>query len=276
MSNTDRSQYAEAVTRLSEGELQEVLSVAEPPICLLGGWAVHLHVTSGFRSVHDRAYIGSRDIDLGIHVDPRWSPEEIATSTVATTLDRIETDLGYQRGRFGFYQEFHRETGERLDEASARGEPPHNVFRLDIDIMPDTPDLDAFQDAFGFRPPAESLLEPVFATDAGEPLDEIVDWDVPTEALIAPASILGAMKVRAVPQRDTSHKLLKDLADLHALLWYVTDYEEIRMAIRGRLTEEDVTRFASMATDDLYSRTARLIDIDPAIVQQSITGLVEY
>ena len=42
MSRADRSQYAEAVTGLSEGELQDVLRVAEPPVCLLGGWAVHL------------------------------------------------------------------------------------------------------------------------------------------------------------------------------------------------------------------------------------------
>ena len=36
MSRADRSQYAEAVTGLSEGELQNVLRVAEPPVCLLG------------------------------------------------------------------------------------------------------------------------------------------------------------------------------------------------------------------------------------------------
>jgi hypothetical protein len=37
MSNADRSQYAEPVTSLSEGELHDVLSAAEPPVCLLGG-----------------------------------------------------------------------------------------------------------------------------------------------------------------------------------------------------------------------------------------------
>jgi len=47
MSNADRSQYAEAVTTLSEQELQEIISVAEPPACLLGGWDVHIHVTEG-------------------------------------------------------------------------------------------------------------------------------------------------------------------------------------------------------------------------------------
>lgn len=273
MSNADRSQYAEAVTRLSEGELSDVLTTAEPPICLLGGWAVHLHVTDGFRDAYDRPYIGSRDIDLGVHVDPGWSREDLAASAVAKTLDRIEADLGYRRGRFGFYQEFHRETGARLDDEAARGAPPHTVFRLDIDIMPDTTDLEAFERAFGFRPPAEPLLESVFTGDAGDPLAEYVDWDVPTSVRIAPAALLGAMKVRAAPQRDEGHKLLKDLADLHALLWYVTDYDEIRMGVRERLPDEDLSHLASITTDGVYERSARLIDVDPAIVRQSIEGV---
>ncbi|MFQ3293190.1 MAG: hypothetical protein ACI8VE_000247 [Natrialbaceae archaeon] len=273
MSNADRSQYAEAVTRLSEGELRDVLSATEPPVCLLGGWAVHLHVTEGFRDAYDRSYIGSRDIDLGIHIDPEWSQEELAGSSVATTLNRIETELEYRRGRFGFYQEFHRETGARLDDEAARGEPPHNVFRLDIDIMPDTAELDGFEKAFGFRPPAEPLLKPVFTDDAGEPLAAYVDWNVPTQVRIAPVALLGAMKIRSAPQRDKSHKLLKDLADLHALLWYVTDYDEIRSAVQDRVSDEDRSQFVSIMTDDVFERSARLIDVDPTIVEQSIEGV---
>lgn len=66
MSEADCSWYAESVTRLSEGELRDVLTAAEPPFCLLDGWAVNLHVTDGFPSAHERAYLGSRDIDLGV------------------------------------------------------------------------------------------------------------------------------------------------------------------------------------------------------------------
>lgn len=102
MSSPDRSRYAEEVTGISEGELKDVLRAAQPPICLLGGWAVNLHVTEGFQDAHGRAYIGSRDIDLGIHVDPRWTVEDLADSPVATTLDHIESELAYRRGRFGF------------------------------------------------------------------------------------------------------------------------------------------------------------------------------
>lgn len=227
-----------------------------------------------FRDAHGRAYIGSRDIDLGIHVNPDWSSEDLADSTVAATLDQIESDLGYRRGRFGFYQEFDRETGERLDEEINREAPPHNVFRLDIDIIPDTPALDAFQAAFGFRPPAEPLLGPVFEEDAGEPLDQFVDWTIGADTHIAPPGLLGAMKVRSAPQRDPSHKLLKDLLDLHALLWYVTDYDEMRVAVRERVTTEDIDEFSALMTEDLFEEAAGLIDIDSSIVRQSIRRLL--
>lgn len=273
MSDADRSQYAEAVTKLSEGELQDVATAAEPPVCLLGGWAVHLHVTDGFRERHGRSYIGSRDIDVGVHVDPEWTVEDIQNAPVATTLERIESDLGYSRGRFGFYQQFHRDTGERLTENEARVQPAHNVFRVDIDIIPDTTALDSFREVFGFRPPAEPLLGPVFSGDGGEPLDEYVSWDAPATALIAPPSALAAMKLRAFPDRDKSHKRLKDLADLHALLWYVTDYADVQSAVRDRLDEEDFDEFRAIVSDTHYTQAAALLGVDATIVRQSVERL---
>lgn len=273
MSNADRSQYAEAVTTLSEKELQDIISVAEPPTCLLGGWAVHLHVTNGFQEAHGRPYIGSRDIDLGVHIDSDWSKSGLQAAPVATTLDRIESELGYHRGRFGFYQQFHRETGNRLTDEEARSQPAHNIFRVDIDIIPDTTALDAFQDTFGFRPPAEPLLAPVFTDDDGEALDEYVSWSAPEAALIAPAASLATMKIRAFPERDKSHKQLKDLADLHALLWYTGEYGEMRSTVRERVPDEDIDTFQEAITEILYQQAASLIGVDSTIVQQSIEQL---
>ena len=247
----------------------------EPPVCLLGGWAVHLQVTEGFRETYGRDYTGSRDIDLGIHVDEDWTVDDITDSPVGETLERVEEELGYSRGRFGFYQQFHRETGERLDDDQARDLASHNVFRVDIDVIPDTTGLDAFESAFGFRPPAEPLLEPVFSDQTGEPLIEHVDWSVSNDTGIAPPAALAAMKVRAFPDRDKSHKRLKDLADLHSLLWYVADYDDVKAAALEELTDEDLDAFEAAIDSDLYERTARLIDIDGIVLRQSIERLVQ-
>lgn len=273
MSNADRSQYAEAVIRLSEKELQDVIAVAEPPTCLLGGWAVHLHVMAGFQDAHGRPYLGSRDIDLGVHIEPEWSVTDLQAAPVATTLERIEVGLGYNRGRLGFYQQFHRETGDRLSDEDGRSQPAHDIFRVDIDIIPDTTKLDEFQETFGFRPPAEPLLVPVFADEEGEPLGEYVSWTTPETALITPPAALAVMKIRAFPERDKSHKRLKDLADLHALLWYVDEYGEMRSAVRDRASDDDVETFRGAVSEGLYEQTASLIGVDSTIIQQSIEQL---
>ncbi len=68
-----RQYYADEITGISEEELRPLCQTVEPPACLLGGWAVHLHVNDGFRDAYGREYIGSRDVDLGFHVDPDWS-----------------------------------------------------------------------------------------------------------------------------------------------------------------------------------------------------------
>ena len=78
-----RQYYVPQVTELSEQELQAVFEAAQPPVCLLGGWAVHLHVTPGFRAEHGREYIGSRDIDIG-------ALEYVSDSDVAQFVDTVD------------------------------------------------------------------------------------------------------------------------------------------------------------------------------------------
>lgn len=152
--------------------------------------------------------------------------------------------------------------------------PPHQLFRVDIDVIPDTTALDAFEERFGFRPPVEPLLEPIFRKETGEPLADYVEWEVSDAVWIAPPAALAAMKVRAFPDRDKSHKRLKDLADLHALLWYVTNYDEIKTAVREQISQGDITSFESALEDGLYDRAASLIEVDSTIVRQSIEQLL--
>lgn len=273
MSDADRSQYAEEVTTLSESELQYLLEVAAPPVCLLGGWAVHIHVTDAFHEEHGRPYIGSRDIDLGVHVDQEWDTTTLQSKPVSTTLDNIESELAYNRGRFGFYQYFHRTTTEALSDEDAANYPQHEIFRVDIDVLPSTTGLDAFAEVFGFRPPADPLLAPVFTDDRSVKLDEFVSWDAPPDVRLVPRPILAAMKVRAFPERDKSHKRLKDLADLHALVWYGCNFNQLRQEIKDHLTEEDITRFTSGTTNELLARAAMLIGVDTDVFRNSIQQL---
>jgi len=267
-----RQYYVPQVTELSEEELQAVFRIAEPPVCLLGGWAVHLHVDQGFQREHGRGYIGSRDIDLGIHVEPSWQVEEYDDNGVGKTLAGIE-ELGYEKSRFGFVQNFHRETGERISESEAKEYGMHEVFQVYIDVIPDTTELDSFRERYGFTPPAETLLKPVFEQGVGVPLSEYVSWDAPADVFIVAPELLAAMKIRSLPDRDKSHKRVKDAADLHALLWYAKDYQEMKGRVQQYVTEDDMNRLEDTLNEDLFENAAQLLQIDSTPVSGSIQRL---
>jgi hypothetical protein len=268
-----RQYYVPQVTELSEQELRAVFEAAEPPVCLLGGWAVHLHVTPGFHAEHGREYIGSRDIDIGIHVDANWAREDFLDTPVGNSFSAIK-DLGYTKSRFGFVQNFLRDSQNRISEAEAAGYSMHEVFQVYVDIIPDTKELDGFRDVFGFKPPAESLLGPVFEGDKGEQLADYVSWSPSAKKLIVSPELLAAMKIRSLPDRDKSHKRVKDVADLHALLWYVTDYTDMKTGALEYVTDSDVEQFGDAVDDPVFEDVATLLQIEPRLISDSINRLL--
>ncbi|WP_235272160.1 nucleotidyl transferase AbiEii/AbiGii toxin family protein [Halanaeroarchaeum sulfurireducens] len=269
-----RQYYVPQVTELSEQELQAVFEAAEPPVCLLGGWAVHLHVTPGFHAEHGREYIGSRDIDMGVHVDASWTVEELPTTPVGDSISAIE-NLGYTKSRFGFVQNFLRDSQERISEGEASQHSMHDVFQVYIDVIPDTTELDVFREVFGFKPPAEPLLAPAFEENKGERLAEYVSWSPGAEKLIVSPELLAAMKIRSLPDRDKSHKRVKDVADLHALLWYVTDYTDMKTGALEYVSDSDVEQFADAVDDILLEEAASLLQIEPQLITNSINRLLQ-
>lgn len=270
-----RQYYAPQVTELSEQELHTVFVATEPPVCLLGGWAVYLHVNPGFQSAHDREYIGSRDIDIGVHVDDDWADEELRETPVGDAITAIG-ELGYAKSRFGFVQHFLRDSQERITEDEASERRMHEVFQVYVDIIPDTTALDGFRDVFGFKPPAEPLLKPVFEENEGHPLAEYVSWTVSTEKLIVSPELLAAMKIRSLPDRDKSHKRVKDVADLHALLWYVKDYTQMRTDVLEYVSGSDLKQLEDAIDETEFRSAAQLLQIEQELVSNSVTRLLPY
>lgn len=268
-----RQYYVDEITDISEQELRPLCQTVEPPACLLGGWAVHLHVNDGFRSEYGREYIGSRDVDLGFHVDPDWDRDELESVPVGRSVERV-TEAGYIPLSFRFVRHFNRDTGETLTAEEAQSLPSHQVFDLYLDMIPDTDDLDAFHEAFGFRPPSEPLLAHVFTDDAAEPLTSVRSWDLPEEMRIVDPDLLAAMKIRSIPDRDRDQKRVKDVADLHALLWYVREYREMRSAVRGWVSETDIDQLRDHVGDGVYADAAQLLQIDVSLVEDSVEQIM--
>jgi hypothetical protein len=128
---------------------------------------------------------------------------------------------------------------------------------------------------FGFKPPAESLLAPVFEDDRSEPLCEYVSWSPSNQKLIVPPALLAAMKIRSLPDRDKSHKRVKDIADLHALLWYVKDYGEMKTDALEYVSEADLGRLEESVDEPVFENAAQLLQIDQELISNSITRLLQ-
>lgn len=194
-------------------------------------------------------------------------------SPIGDSIAAIEA-LGYTKSRFGFVQHFLRDSQERITEAEASEHGLHEVFQVYIDVIPDTTDLEVFRDVFGFTPPAEPLLTPAFEDDEGEPLAAYVSWSPPGETFIVSPELLAAMKIRSLPDRDKSHKRVKDVADLHALLWYVTDYTDMKTSALEYVSDRDVERLRDAIDDQIVDDAATLLQIDPQLISNSINRLL--
>jgi hypothetical protein len=82
------------------------------------------------------------------------------------------------------------------------------------------------------------------------------------------------MKIRSLPDRDKSHKRVKDIADLHALLWYVTDYSDMKTGALEYVSDTDVEQFADAADDTVFEDAATLLQVESQLISNSINRLL--
>ncbi len=194
--------------------------------------------------------------------------------SIRKTIDKIK-DLNYEKSRFGFLKRFHRETGEELRKEEAKEFPKHNIFNVYIDLIPDNTQLDNFEKAFGFRPPAEPLLQKVFNdthNEYSQPLRKLSEWKIPNSIIIPKPEVLAAMKINSIPTRDKRHKKIKDIADLHSLLWYVDEYNETKGKVK-KFTQSN--NLKTLRKTDLNTKKAsKLLRIDENLIKNSIKNLL--
>jgi hypothetical protein len=81
--------YRSREVTISENWLKEVFSL-DYEMCLIGGWAVYETVNRSYMEDMGRPYIGSRDIDVGFHIDPSWNLEQVKESDYLKFLRHLE------------------------------------------------------------------------------------------------------------------------------------------------------------------------------------------
>ncbi len=205
--------YPEFETKISYKYLQEVVKALEEPICILGGWAVFMHVNNKFQKAQGRSYIGSRDIDLGFHLNKNANIEDMKNSTLSKSLAILENKLFFKSVSFRLLKEIHTETKEEIENGKII--PSHFVFPMYVDILVDNIPS-KFNEVFHFNPADEPLLRFVFEGSACR--EELKEFN--KKLWLPKPELLLATKINALKYRDKEHKKIKDLCDIFALLWY--------------------------------------------------------
>lgn len=209
--------YDPLETDSSWASLEGLASVLPKPVVLLGGWAVFLTVNESYKAEAGRDYLGSKDVDLGFHIDPNWSLEELNASNYAKALKAIEA-LGYHpAGTSRYHKIIHMDSKEILSEQAATKVPMHDLFYLYLDPIVDVihPKHDQI---FAIKPIDEPLLAKPFTAGIFQKI-KVGSSDL----MIPDTSTLLATKLASFPNRDKEHKRIKDACDIYALLWHSPD-----------------------------------------------------
>lgn len=243
--------YESYETGISEKYLKGVMKELQEFV-LLGGWAVYFIVNRNFREATGRNYSGSRDIDLGFHMDADWNEDDLKNSAFSKSIKILEKE-GFVWQGFRLLKNFHSETEREVAEKEAKSIPTHFLFPLYIDMIVDFIHPQ-FKGVFGFVPVDEPLLKYVFESEKCKKNARIFGIDV---ALPVPELLL-AMKLNSLPGRDKTHKRIKDISDIFALLFFSGEsmeslkkklfsfYETKKAAAAVKsITEEEVSSVAS-------------------------------
>ncbi len=180
---------------------------------MIGGWAVRHTLNKKFKAVTGSEYPGSRDIDLGFHLDIKWNPSQFKVSALGKAIKQMES-MGFESESFRFVKRYHLWEERELTAEEERSLPQYDTFNLYIDVLVDTNDLGRFKVA-GFNVLEEPLLARVFAGT-----DYVKTRLAGVEVMMPTPSLLIEMKVKSFPDRTQDDKKTKDLMDLCGLIQY--------------------------------------------------------
>jgi hypothetical protein len=237
------------------------------PFVLIGGWAVYLTTNRSYQKEHGVGYLGSRDIDIGFHVDPDCSEEALRNSTFGKALEVLQ-ETGYSpHGSFRYCKIIKRGSGEVLTEQKAASFPMHELFYLYVDMMVDNihPKHKA---VFKFDALDEPIILRVFNQKKFVRI-KIGDGEV----MIPPPGLLLASKLNSIPNREKNDKQWKDACDIYAIIWHSEQsYKEIISFVQEEY-REPCDKAVKILTGDVAERAARHLGIEKERFLQVISLL---
>ena len=260
--------YGHNEIRNSEKQLEEIFEQLAGSTCLLGGWSVYHIVNKNFEKANGRKYIGSRDIDIGFHINKQWTEEQLRKSEFIAAIKTIE-NMGFRSVSFRLVKDVNLDTGRELTPEESAKLPMYQIFQLFIDPIVDYihPEI---KNLLGFVPIDEPLLSLVFQ----EKMQTVTTLHEKTVLLPKP-HVLLAMKLNSAPNRDKENKRIKDIADIYALLWYSDiTLPQLRNQLLTIYPKEKARKTILSFTKEDISKTSNAIGISAQEISRVITELI--
>lgn len=256
--------YPEFETKTSYKYLQQVISALEEPVCILGGWAVFLHVNKNFQKVQGRPYLGSRDVDLGFHFDKNATVAQMKNSALSKSLDILQNKLHFQSVSFRLLKEIHTETKEEIGEGKII--PAHFIFPMYVDVLVDNIPKQ-FKEVFHFQPADEPLLRFVF--EDGKHREELKEFN--RKLWLPKPELLLATKFNALKHRDKEHKKIKDLCDIFALLWYSQEKpQDLQQKVLQFMELQKIRKIIKIINQEDYQKASAQLNHTPEEIKRVI------
>jgi hypothetical protein len=252
---------------ISQEHLQTVMSKVRGPLSLLGGWAVYVVVGENFKREQGRDYLGSRDIDLGFHIEKEWSRDELENSSLAVGV-RTLIAMGFEPMSFRLVKHFHTDTKQELLGEDMKRTPSYEIFDLFVDpivdhIHPETREI------LGFIPIDEPLLEHVFV-ERKHRIIEFYDRDV----FLPIPPVLLATKLKSVRNRDKEHKRIKDIADIYALSWYSDEkLASMKTALSAILPPQETRTIVDSFTKEDFDMVSNVLGTEASQIRHVLNAL---
>ncbi len=256
-------------TELSYSQLAlEGLVSALPDVTLVvEGWAVYGTVNTSYLREHGVPYLGSRDIDVGYHVDPSWTEEQLVNSPLNLAIEFAGRSGYLPVGPYRFCRYVRKSTGQAVTEEESRGVPVDDMFYLYLDVLVDSVHPRQ-EEVLGLRPVDEPTLARVFDEDMA--VEAIIgELTVP----IPPPHVLLATKLKAIHRRQDVDKMIKDACDIFALLWHSPEGLDSVVRLARSEYPEECRSGPYTITDQVASRASAHLGIEVETYREALGRL---
>lgn len=252
--------YQEKETGMSYEYLEKVVSVLDEPICLIGGWAVYFTVNQAYKASTGKDYIGSRDIDLGFHIEDKQGTENTAFANAAKKLEQE----GFTEAGGRMVKDLDYDTGKEVKPEEAREKPMYELHKMYVDLMVDHQPKNGGKMVFD-----EELLQYVF--DDPKHREELEQFN--KKLWIPQPWLLLAMKIKSLPNRQKDHKRQKDIADIAALILF-TKNEDATYNLIEAIRKDKILQTLKSITPAEITGAETLLGLQPNSFKASLTTLI--